>query len=259
MSRNPEVAVSDAVLTVDVGNTAIKLSVFGGETLVDSLAGSNLSAREVHEFVESHRPFRGVVCCLVGVDTVGVVDMLRREFADRFMQLDANTPVPVTVGYDRSTLGDDRLAAAVGVASPEDSVLLVDAGTAVTLDLTRGMRYVGGNISPGVNLRFEALNRFTHRLPMVSDRGEAPLFGHSTREAIRSGVERGLAYEVAGNFAQARMLDPRVRLVITGGSASIVSRYLTILNIPHDIDSHAVGRGLVRIFNFNMNSIDSNE
>lgn len=244
------------LLTVDIGNTALKVSVFSGETLLKSMACKNGFTDNLRRMLDSYPDIAGVVCCRVGADRLGVADMLRGMYPDSYMEIGPDTPVPLSVNYNRGTLGNDRLAAAVGVAAPGVSVLLVDAGTAVTLDMTRGLRYEGGNISPGLHLRFEALHRFTQHLPMVEAEGSAPFLGNSTDSAIRSGVEWGLAYEVAETFARARELDDNILLVLTGGNARLLSRYLTILNIPHDIDCEAVGRGLVRIFNFkNKNKV----
>lgn len=244
-------AEARTILTIDVGNTAIKLSVMRGDEPLETLVGAEVTEEHIEELLRNYS-VEGVACCRVGSDRCNVVDFVRGHSGVPFLELDKSTPVPITVDYDRQTLGNDRLAAAVGVAAAGRTVLLADAGTAITLDLTRGLRYEGGNISPGVRLRFEALNRFTQQLPLVNPTGPAPRFGHNTDQAIRSGVIWGLVYEVAGTLAQARELDPGTSLVVTGGNSKMLSKYLTILNIAHVIDPSAVGRGLARIYNFNF-------
>ena len=143
-----------------------------------------------------------------------------------------------------------RLAAAVGVAEPDRCWLIADAGTALTLDMTRGMTFAGGSIAPGMNMRFESLHSHTRRLPLVSPEGSAPLFAHDTAQAIRSGVIRGMAYETMSALGQFRQFCPEARLCVTGGDAPVLSRQLTIMNVPHTVCHNAVARGLVKIFNY---------
>lgn len=240
------------LLALDIGNTASKLSVFSGESLVDTMVcHGEMAAENAHAFISAHPGVAGVACCRTGADSEGLVALTQEMLNVPFLDLGAMTPVPLQVDYDRAVLGPDRLAAAVGVAAPGKASLIADIGTAVTIDLVRDNRYAGGNISPGIRLRLESLHRFTSRLPLVGEEGPAPLFGHNTAEAIRAGVLRGLAYEVAESFRLARELEPAAALVLSGGDAPLISRYLTILNIPHRIDCEAVGRGLVRIFKYN--------
>lgn len=244
------------ILTIDIGNTAMKVSVFQGETLLTAMAGREVTRAAVMSYLGDCR-VDGVACCRVGQDTEDIVGMVRRMTDVPFLELGPDTPVPVAVDYNRTTLGNDRLAAVVGVAAKDTCVLLADAGTAMTLDLARGLRYAGGNISPGLRLRFESLNRFTALLPLVDADGTVHDFGHNTEDAIRSGVVRGLAYEVAGTLDRVRVYEPDARLVVTGGNAGILSKQLMVIGVPHVIDRQAVGRGLVRIFNYANN--DSNE
>lgn len=244
------------ILTIDIGNTAMKVSVFQGETQLTAMAGREVTRAAVMSYLGDCR-VDGVACCRVGQDTEDIVGMVRRMTDVPFLELGPGTPVPVAVDYNRATLGNDRLAAVVGVAARDACVLLADVGTAMTLDLARGLRYAGGNISPGLRLRFESLNRFTALLPLVDADGTVHDFGHCTEDAIRSGVVRGLAYEVAGTLDRVRVYEPDARLVVTGGNAGILSKQLTVLGVPHAIDRQAVGRGLVRIFNYANN--DSNE
>jgi len=168
------------------------------------------------------------------------------------LRLTPDTPVPVGVEYgSRATLGADRLAAAVGVAG-DTPVLVVDAGTAVTIDLVAGNTFLGGNISPGLRLRFRSLNAFTSRLPLVGPEGELPEFGSDTVTAIRSGVMRGLAGELVAAYMTAQSRFGNIKMVLTGGDAAILQPMLAERGIDVESDPEAVGRGLVRIFNYNI-------
>ena len=135
----------------------------------------------------------------------------------------ASTPIPLQNYYKTPyTLGMDRLAAAIGAWSikKESNLLVVDAGTAVTFDLvTIDGAFLGGNIAPGIELRFKALHEFTGALPLVDREGEIPLFGRNTEEAIRSGVIRGLNNELKGYIDLLKRDYKPLFVFLTGGDA----------------------------------------
>lgn len=238
------------ILTVDIGNTALKAAVYEEGRLVQSVVSRVVSA-EVPEMLMTCNSCDGIAYCCVGEDTGGVERSLR-ESGLPFLRLGADTPLPIAVDYDsRATLGVDRVAAAVGVACADEAVLVADAGTAVTIDLVADGHFVGGNISPGLKLRFRSLNAFTSRLPLVGPDGELPMWGHDTPTAIRAGVVRGLVAELAAAWRAAAEGRKGLRMVLTGGDAAILAPLLADEGVPVEVDSQAVGRGLVRIFNYN--------
>lgn len=125
-------------------------------------------------------------------------------------------------------VGQDRLFNAAGaLALVEEAAIVIDAGTAITVDRVEDDRtFVGGTISPGVRLCFEALHRGTERLPLlepVFDPPEAP--ARNTEDAMRAGVIRGVAglvdrlvRDLAGRDASA---NP-TRVLLTGGDAPLL-------------------------------------
>lgn len=249
--------MKERVLTLDIGNTAAKVSVFEGERLLECNSSGTLSEQDIECMVRRHVP-ECAVSCRVGEDSRGLEDFLERGFGNRYLRLCPSTPLPLDVEYDsRGSLGADRVAAAAGALSSVP-VLVVDAGTAVTEDLVADGRFLGGNISPGLSLRFRALNGFTSRLPLVDPEGELPDFGHDTVTAIRAGVLRGLVAEIRGIRDMAQRRLGNVKIILTGGNADILARLLADENIDADVDHALVGRGLVRIFNYNDN-YDDNE
>jgi type III pantothenate kinase len=124
-------------------------------------------------------------------------------------------------------LGQDRLAAAVGAKSlcPDENLLIIDAGSAITYDFVSDKgEYKGGNIAPGIKMRFTILHRMTKKLPLVeADENELiPLFGTDTRDAIAAGVIRGVAYEVKGYMRTLGEKVPHFKTFLTGGHAPYI-------------------------------------
>ena len=160
--------------------------------------------------------------------------------------------------YDsRGSLGADRVAAAAGALSSVP-VLVVDAGTAVTEDLVADGRFLGGNISPGLSLRFRALNGFTSRLPLVDPEGNSRISGTIRSRPYVPVCSEDLWLEIRGIRDMAERRLGNVKIILTGGNADILARLLADENIDADVDHALVGRGLVRIFNYNDN-YDDNE
>ena len=144
------------------------------------------------------------------------------------MLFDHNTPVPIVNRYESpQTLGQDRLAAAVGAKSlcPNENLLIIDVGSAITYDFVSAEgEYLGGNIAPGLKMRFTILQRMTKKLPLVeTEENELiPLFGKNTRDAIAAGVIRGVAYEVKGYMRTLGEKMPHFKTFLTGGNAAYV-------------------------------------
>ena len=238
-----------AILTIDIGNTAVKAALFRDGKLERSIAGHGLTSGPVESML-AFCSVDGVVVCSVRDDDADILAALGGVDC-RVLTLDSHTPLPIAVDYDRSTLGVDRVAAACGVAEEGKASLVVDAGTAVTADVVVGNRLLGGNISPGLRLRFRSLNKFTSRLPLVDPNGSLPGFGRDTDTAIRAGVIRGLAAEILAYFNEARKIQNDLSLVLTGGDAALIRPILNEYGLDSVEDSETVGRGLVRIFNYN--------
>ncbi|MCK7538905.1 MAG: type III pantothenate kinase [Marinilabiliales bacterium] len=134
---------------------------------------------------------------------------------------------PFTIDYATpETLGVDRLAAAAGacIHHPGADLLVIDAGSALTLDLVTGGAYRGGSISPGLSMRFRALHEYTGRLPLVTRRERASAFpARTTEDAIAGGVVMGLVYEINEYIRTFEERHEKLVTVITGGDSELIS------------------------------------
>ena len=179
------------------------------------------------------------------------VDLLRRRLA-RVVEFSPDVPVPLGNAYRTPrTLGSDRLAAAVAANGmyPDRNVLIVDFGTAVTVDLvTADNTFRGGHIAPGMQMRFRALHDYTASLPLCGEEGEPELLGTTTETAIRAGVLCGMLFEIEGYIARMRALYGDLCVIFTGGDAKYFAK-----RIKNTIfaDCNLVFRGLNRILAYN--------
>ena len=191
----------------------------------------SFSSADVERLFDLYDITDSIISSVVDIEAA-IVNTLHRR-SQHFVLFDHITPVPIINKYDTpQTLGQDRLAAAVGAKSlcPNENLLIIDAGSALTYDFVSAQgEYLGGNIAPGLKMRFTMLQRMTKKLPLVEvDENELiPLFGQNTRDAIAAGVIRGVAYEVKGYM---RTLKEKLastdkhsfQTYITGGNAPYI-------------------------------------
>lgn len=234
------------ILTLDIGNTRSKLTLWEGQDLLSHTAHTHAAtAAALQDLLLRHPAIERVHWCSVGPDCEGVERCLAQSSCSVRRLLPTQAPAWLQLGYrSPHTLGADRMAALMGarVLQPEGALLVIDAGTCITYDLlTADNRWPGGNISPGAALRLRALHEHTARLPLVKPEGEVPLLGHDTPTALRSGVFRGIAYEMEGYLRQLRAEYGEISTFFTGGGdfRSLISPEFRTF-----ADEYLVARGL---------------
>jgi type III pantothenate kinase len=202
-------------ILLDIGNSTAKVAIADPEKIVSVQHCESPTDAFLQPLVQRYRPSVAVVASVRG-DAREVGERLRPWVADVLL-LSHQTPLPVRNLYATpETLGVDRLAAAVGAQHlfPRRNCLIIDCGTAITIDfLSRSGEFLGGNISPGLQLRFKALQQFTARLPMGDRSDETADIGTDTRAAIAAGVCRGALLELEGYIGQ----YPAYLPLLTGG------------------------------------------
>jgi type III pantothenate kinase len=165
-----------------------------------------------------------------------LLQFLREQF-DFFVELDHQTKLPIANLYETpETLGKDRLAAAVGANElfPDQNILIIDAGTAITYDLvSENNEFLGGNISPGMQMRYKALNQYTGKLPLVEYSDDFELVGGNTVDAIRAGVQNGIVYEMNGTIDSFNRIYENLQIVMTGGDSIFFDKILNYTIFVH--------------------------
>ena len=241
-------------LTIDRGNTAAKVSLWGlGPSQADRSVWhrvyTHIDADDIADICRDH-PVRTAIYASVSESPATLLDALHKACSD-VMILTPGTPVPLTVCYRTpDTLGVDRLAAAVGARTLPQAdgrpLLIADIGTAITNDhVTADGRNMGGNIAPGIFMRLQALNHYTARLPMVEPVADCPVWGDDTNSALVAGAVNGVVAEL--QYYRSR-LPADALTVVTGGAADLV---IGRLSSSHIYVENLVSLGLEDIINFN--------
>jgi len=241
-------------LCIDQGNSRTKLAIFADDgKMVNNFIYKRFDASEIEKICSLYPVTNSIISSVINIDPA-VVNTLNR-LSRRFILFDHNTPVPLENKYETpQTLGQDRLAAAVGAnaLSPNKNLLIIDAGSAITYDFVNAdNQYLGGNIAPGIKMRFTALKNQTKKLPLVEigEKQIIPLFGANTNDAILSGVVRGIRYEIEGYVRTLQKRVGQFDTYMTGGGSTYLQ---TVVRCHTILEKHLVLIGLNRILTHNL-------
>ncbi|MFD2035101.1 type III pantothenate kinase [Belliella marina] len=236
-------------LIVDIGNSRIKSAVFEDDKIVFEHVFQNL------ETLLERVGNLGFDHCIVS--SVKYSDEeLKKALGFPFVYLTAKTPVPIENRYATpDTLGVDRKAAVIGARAlfPSGSMLSIDLGTCITYDfLNNKDEYLGGAISPGMNMRFKSMHEQTARLPLVeiSDNKEINLVGDRTINGLQSGVYHGILFEMEGFIRAYRHQHQDLKVIICGGDSKF---FETLTKDYIFVIPNLVLYGLNRILTYNVN------
>lgn len=213
-----------ANLIIDTGNTFHKIAVIGvNNNILEERVVTELTEEVVDELYDRFAPSKAIISSTRG-DASHTAEIVGRRVR-YVLCFDRTTPVPIAVEYDKAMLGTDRIAAAVGAVElygADKQMVIIDAGTAITIDFVANGVFVGGNISPGVDMRFEALSEKTALLPLCSPmvlEGEECKVGKTTADAIKFGVMQSVFYEVKGYIEAFCKKNGENLIIFIGGDA----------------------------------------
>ena len=217
-------------LTIDIGNTRFKTAVFDGKNLTEVRAFDKSAFEEGLRGVFNRHPnIQKAIISSVAESFKDLVGILPQNV--QVFHLDANLPLNFRSRYDDlSKLGADRkaLIAAAVVNYPSQNVLVIDLGSCVTYDLLdRSGTHHGGGISPGWQMRLNAMHTFTGRLPKLSTLEylveKEEITGTSTHEAMSNSTFFGLIAEIDHRIEYYKSEFPDLTVILTGGDAPVFS------------------------------------
>lgn len=219
-------------LSIDLGNTQGKIGLFENSILIKSMIVKKPYLNSIKNQIA---PVKNLLTKAIFSSVIrhpnGLESFLKKNF--QFVTFSQQTPLPIKNRYQTpDTLGKDRIAVVVGAHKlfPSKNILVIDAGTCITYDfLSRKKEYLGGSISPGINMRYKALHTFTHQLPLISSSNRPAknnFIGTDTQSSISIGVEVALITEMKGMINLYKNRFPDLKVIITGGDGSFFERQL---------------------------------
>ena len=217
------------ILTVDVGNTRIKAAVFEGSTVLENFVfEKNELEKKIEKILKKFPKCSDLVVASVGNVEKQSFLAFENELNIHFLTHEDVYPF-VNKYATPKTLGIDRMVLASGATLqfPKQNRLVIDAGTCITYDfIDENDNYLGGAISPGLRLRYEALHNYTAKLPLLAFEVPELYIGNSTAQAIHSGVVNGFVYEIDGFIDEYRENFSNFIIILTGGDAVFLAKRL---------------------------------
>ncbi|MEG1555877.1 MAG: type III pantothenate kinase [Bacteroidales bacterium] len=207
-------------LIIDIGNSFHKAAVFSEIGEMVYLVREPILTKSHFVFLFEQFDISNAILATVGVPLTDILGYMPQRC--KSLLLTAETKIPIQLNYNTiNTLGVDRIANAVAVNSMyrDQNVLSVQVGSCIVFDFINSYNeYLGGSISPGIEMRFKALHHFTQKLPLIEKAEIDFLVGTTTQDSILSGVMNGVQYEIEGMIAQYEKLYHPIKLIITGGN-----------------------------------------
>jgi len=223
------------LIAISVGNTRTRIGHFRGGALEHARAvlstDNDALAREVLDLKPAD-PAAPVVIASVNPPVSSRLELaLAGPIEGRggaVYRLGRDVQIPIANALrDDSTVGQDRLLNALGAYSrAKQACVIVDAGTAITMDFVDGEGvFQGGAIAPGLALMLRALHDRTAALPDIAFEPvpDSEPFGKDTPSAMRLGAQsaiRGMVRTLAERYAEALGAYPQI--VATGGDAGVL-------------------------------------
>ncbi|MDR3694109.1 type III pantothenate kinase [Mucilaginibacter sp.] len=209
-------------LVIDIGNTYTKIAVFKQDELVFNAQYQQVDTALIGDVLKDHPVSRAIISTVKNKSEENWQQVLARS--TRLVYFNAAMNRLVKNHYlTPQTLGADRLAAVTGAhyLYPGNDNLVISGGTCITYDwVDAGGNYFGGSISPGLNMRYRALNNYTAGLPLVDpDESFAGYFGNNTSSSIVSGVQNGIKYELTGFIESYRANEKDLNIILSGGDS----------------------------------------
>ncbi len=208
-------------LIIDQGNTNIKFFVFSKNKIIKKFVYP-INSFDLNFFNKSEIDN-------IFYSTVSGYNKLITKYFDKkkLKYFTKNLKIPVINKYRSKTLGLDRIAAIVGANYffPQKNVLSIDIGSAITYDfINEKGEYEGGNISPGLKLRYKSLNDYTKNLPLLNPSENKIFLADNTKTAIIAGVQNGILFEMEKYIEKLMSQKKCLKVILTGGDINFFEK-----------------------------------
>ena len=216
-------------LIIDSGNTKIKAAVFEHDTLVFNQHFTHDDWQsDLKKILKKFKKIKNIVISNVSKIETDLFSALESTYKVTYITREKK--FPFTNAYQSpQTLGIDRMVLATGAVLkyPNKNRLVIDAGTCITYDfIDESDTYLGGAISPGIQLRYKSLNDYTANLPLLSRQEPTNLIGNTTHESMHSGVINGVTYEIESFINAYSERYSNFIIILTGGDTDFLAKRL---------------------------------
>ena len=219
------------LVAISVGNSRVHVGHFIGDEINENVDLLHEDMTRMVEVVSKmwkaseKAERRAVVIASVNDEVASrIISMLEDQLGEEVYKVGEDLPIPLPLSLDPEAIpGIDRLLCAAAAWDViKEACIIVNAGTAITIDFVDGKGvFHGGTIAPGVQMQLDSMTDGTEALPPIDfKRPEGEPFGRNTADAMLRGAyhgARGLTWRVVEEYARSYEAFPLV--IATGGDA----------------------------------------
>ncbi len=213
--------LNNTTLCFDFGNTRLKAAIFINDTMSETIYLENDTEQTIESIIAKYQPQKTILSSVINHNQ-GIEALLGAKTI--FHKLSVNTKINFTTPVGKpETIGADRLALVSAAVHfyPNKNNLIIGLGSCITYNFVNQQHeFLGGGISPGMNMRFKSMHDYTALLPLEKETWNFPLIGYDTRTNLQSGVLNGMAAEIEGIVERYANKFDNFNVVLTGGNSS---------------------------------------
>ena len=214
-------------LCLDFGNTRLKAAIFENDIFKEELLLADDSNETIEKLLDQHQPQKSILSSVINHNPE-IENILSKH--SKFHKLCHTTKLNFTTQVGKpESIGADRLAllAAAVHYFPKKNNLIISLGSCITYNfINQQHQFLGGSISPGMEMRFKAMNEHTALLPLVKKDWNFPTIGYDTKTNLQSGVIAGITYEIGGFIDFYAQNYSNFNVVLTGGDSGYFASQL---------------------------------
>ena len=238
----------------DIGNTEVKICLVDKNLKIKKRLNiktkeitSSIISSKMKSFVKNKNQIGRVIFSSV---VPKIYEQFFSFFKDNFnlkiieiKQLNLNRLIDIRV--NKKQVGSDRLANSIGAINQKNNFIIIDFGTATTFDVVIKNKYLGGIISPGINLSLKSLTSRASLIPEIDLKKISYVIGKNTNEAVRSGFFWGYAGLIDNMIKLIkRQTKSNFKVILTGGLADL---YKKSINTKCKVDKDLTIKGIIKI------------
>lgn len=205
-------------LCLDFGNTRLKAGIFYEGVLQEAFVLNGDGVEDLSLILKQSQPKISILSSVVHHNNK-IEELL--SSATQFHKLSNQSKLPFVIPFAKpETMGTDRLAIAAAAVHlfPKKNNLAIVLGSCITYNfINASNQFLGGSISPGMEMRFKAMNYYTAKLPLVNAVWNFPLIGYDTATNLQTGVILGMAKEMDGIIEEYGQKFGNFNVLLTGG------------------------------------------
>jgi type III pantothenate kinase len=205
-------------LCLDFGNTRLKGAIFHEDILQEIFVLKGDGVEDISSVLKKFQPAYSILSSVI--NQPAEIEQLLSS-STQFHKLSNQSKLPFTISVGKpETMGTDRLAIAAAAVHlfPDKNNLAIGLGSCITYNFINCFhQFLGGSISPGMEMRFKAMNYYTAKLPLVKPNWNVPLIGYDTLTNLQSGVVLGMAKEIDGIIDEYKEKFGNFNVLLTGG------------------------------------------